>query len=92
MHLLAAVAYPAGCFALMVVRASWKEGGRAREAIDVADGGAPAELSSGLLDLTGLRLADLGSLRSSQLTAAIRHTVDEAVRGWFGDSIQGQRD
>lgn len=89
---MAVTAYPAGCFALLHGRASWNEGGRAWEAVDVAPVDSPAELSSELLDLTGLPLADLRSLHSPELTAAIRRTIDVAVQGWFGDTIQGQRD
>jgi hypothetical protein len=89
---LAAAAYPTSRFALANGRASWNEGGQVREAVGVATVDSQAELSSRLLDLTGLPLADLRSLNSPLLDAAIRHTVDVAVQGWFGDSIQGQRD
>ena len=65
------------------------DGGRA---IDVTTVESPAELSTALVDLTEMSLTDLMSLDSPRLDAAIRHAVDLARLGWFGDSIQGQRD
>lgn len=65
---------------------------RAWEAVEVAIVDVPAELSTALLDLTGLSLTDLRSLNHPDLGAAIHHTIDATTAGWLAGSIQGQRD
>jgi len=62
------------------------------EAVDVSAMNSPSDLPSVVLDLTGVCLSDLLTLRTPLLDDAIQRTVAEAGIGRFGDSIQGQRD
>lgn len=53
---------------------------------------SPSDLPSVVLDLTGVCLSDLRTLRTPVLDKAIQRTLAEARIGKFGDSVQGQRD
>jgi hypothetical protein len=80
-----------GCFPTPDSGVRKSRRGARQEAIDVATVESPSDLTTDLVDLTGMSLTALRSLDSPQLEAALRHAVDRAKLGSFGDTVQEQR-